>query len=398
VIAVLITALLVCALGYILFNWPVGVKYRRLPEDELRKYIAYLDQSTSDPASFVSERFQDHDIVLIGEAHKRKQDVDFVRSLIPMLYHKNHVTVIGWEFGASELQSEVDSLLTAEEYNEKWAISILRRSCYFWNYQEYLDFYRDIWHFNHSLPKDAEKIRFLQMGSVYNERLLQAPDKELRKKEMQRYLYDRKMFEIMEREVLLKGRKALWYSGLHHAFTRFQEPLPFFLEHFRQRRGGSFLYAKYPDRIYLIALHAPVFGRLFLLVNGLSNVYYPWGGVCDKIYDRRRTAFAFDVGASPLGTSEDNYSYYSLDHRGPILFRDFCDGYLFLYSFRETQPVHTIKAWIADASDSVEVFEMLSSDRIANVGTVPALLNLLEQDPVKMMRYINAVDTTGYTQ
>jgi hypothetical protein len=395
---ILLASVLVFALGYIVHNWPVGTKYKIIPEKTLRSYIASIESMDSDPANFVSERFAHHDIVLIGEAHKRKQDVDFVRSLIPALYRKNHVTVLGWEFGASALQSEVDSLLSAEKYDERWATSILRRSNFFWNYQEYRDFFRDIWEFNHSLPKDAERVRFLQLGSMYNERLLQSPDRDIRQKERDAFSYDKKMFEIMEREALQKGKKALWYSGLHHAFTRFREPLPFFLEHFRQRRGGNFLYAKYPTRIYLIALHAPVPERFGLLLGPFGRTYYPWEAVCDKVYDRRHAPYAFDVATSPLGACEDNYSYYSLDHHGPIQLKDFCDGYVVLNAFRETQPVHTITNWIADAGDSAEVFSKLSPDGLGKLGNVAALLHLFEEDPMKMMRYLNAVDTTGYAQ
>jgi len=116
------------------------------------------------------------------------------------------------------------------------------------------------------MPAGEEKIRFLQLGSDYNERLLRPPDRTVRETEARRFMYDKKMAEIIEREVLLKGKKALWYSGVHHAFTRYRQPGIFFIRMTgEKRRGGNILYDNYGDRVYLIALLAPAVSRWLLL-------------------------------------------------------------------------------------------------------------------------------------
>jgi hypothetical protein len=193
--------------GYAVLNWPAGAKYACVSPSELKTYLDYLDVHVSDPLPFVSQQFRTHDIVLIGEIHRRKQDVEFIKALIPYLYEHNGITIFAWQFGASDSQSEVNSLVNAPEFEEQKAIRLMRRWTYFWNYQEYLDIYHIIWKINNKIPPAREKIRFLQLGSDYIERKYDSPYRSVRKRERIRFAYPQKMVEIMEHEVLSKGKK-----------------------------------------------------------------------------------------------------------------------------------------------------------------------------------------------
>jgi len=128
----LILALLIFLLGaYGVFNTPFARKYKPLTDTDLTQFSEYLGTHTSDPREFVSEQFRTHDVVLIGEMHRRLQDVEFVKNIIPYVHERNHVTVIGWEFGASDFQGEVDSIVNAARFDEKKAICIMRRTNWF---------------------------------------------------------------------------------------------------------------------------------------------------------------------------------------------------------------------------------------------------------------------------
>ncbi|MEW6456725.1 MAG: ChaN family lipoprotein [Acidobacteriota bacterium] len=397
-----VIALLV--VSYIIYNTPFASKYKTLSGAELQVYLDYLDAHISDPLQFVSKKFERYDVVLVGEMHRRRQDVKFVKSLIPYLYEKNGVTVVGWEFGASDFQSEVDSLVNAAEFDEKKAISLMRRYSYFWNFQEYLDIYRVIWELNKKIPAGKEKIRFLQLGSDYNERKLRSPDPRVRMQENKRYFYDKKMADIIEREALLKGKKALWYSGLHHAFSKYRQPTFFFrFLSGEDRRGGNFLYDKYPDRLYLIVLHMPVMGRWALLAEVIPSgqkfflrFYYPFSSVIDKVYERHKRPFAFDTRISPFGVLEDNYSYYSFDYWGPIKLKDFCDGYIVPCSFKEAEPVSPIKDWVTTEAELEEVKERMTPDRAAQLKNIADFLKILEEDISRTVHSIHDVDRKGY--
>jgi hypothetical protein len=359
------TALLIVV--YILFNTHWGKKYRQVTEAELERYQDYLDAHVSDPLAFISQKFKAYDVVLLGEMHRRKQDVEFVKSLIPYLYGRNGVRIIAWEFGASDLQDEVDTLVNAPEFDEPKAIWILRTSKVYWNCQEYLDVFRVIWRLNRDLAPGRDRVRFLQLDYAVNERKLNSPDPDVRMEERKRRLErDRHMADITDKEVLQKGEKALWYSGLHHAFTKYRQPR-FFFQHRSgaRRRGGNFLYDQYPDRVYSVVLHMPVINRLGVLSELLPwlfsmKFYLPFGGVIDKVYGQRKQPFAFDTANSPFGELKDDYSYYSVDHWRGLRLRDFCDGYIVPCSFAEAEAVSPVPDWISseDAYEEVKATQM----------------------------------------
>ncbi len=378
---------LLLVVGYIIFNIPFGVNYKNVSNSELKAYIDYLDTHISDPLPFVSQKFKMHDIILIGEIHRRKQDVELVKSLIPYLYEKNGITIFAWQFGASDFQGEAEALVNAPEFDEQRAIRLMRRWTFFWNYQEYLDIYRIIWELNKKIPAGQEKIRFLQLGSDYIERKFHSSNKSLRMQERKRYIYNKKMAEIIEREVLLKGKKALWYSSIHHAFTRYRQPR-FFFRHRNgeKRRGGNFLYDKYPNSVYLIALHLPVVSRGSMFKADVmplpfpSKFYYPFGSVIDQVYYHRKQPFAFDIRSTPFGMLKDNYSYYSVDHWGGIQLMDFCDGYIVPCSFEEAEPVTAIESWITSQAELEEVKKTLLPSHAAQIQNISDFLKSLDVD------------------
>ena len=397
-LGIVVGILILLIVGYFVYNTPFKSKYRQLSDTELQEYVQHLDSTQSDPIEFVAAKFDDHDIVLIGEMHRRLQDVEFVKSLIPYVCRNKNVRVIGWEFGASTLQAQVDSIVTAPVFDERKAIAVMRRSEFYWNFQEYLDIFRVIWQTNRNLPASQEKIRFLQLGSEYIPRLLNSPDPEVRAKEAERFFYDRKMADIMEREVLAKGKKGLWYSGIHHAFTRYRQPRYFF--RFVSTRGGNFLFDKYPDRVYLVALHSPMSSRwaFFQDVRFLRSVLvpdealvYPFQRIFDQVYQKHGKPYAIDAHISPFGMLEDNYSYYSTDYWGPIRVKDYCDGYAVLCSFAEAQPVHPIKDWIRTKEELDEVRAILTLEMAERETTIPDFLRGLEEDVPKTIKYLHRV-------
>lgn len=394
---VIAAALLTVA--YVLFNTHWGKKYRRVKEAELRRYEDYLDDHISEPLPFVSQQFRTHDIVLIGEIHRRKQDVEFIRALIPYLYEHNGITYFAWQFGASDFQSEVDALVNAPEFDERKAIRLMRRWTYFWNYQEYLDIYRVIWRINDEIPPGREKIRFLQLGSDYIERKYGSPDRSVRKRERNRFAYNKKMAEIMEREVLSKGKKALWYSGIHHAFTMYRQPRFFFRQF---QRGGNVIYDRHPGRVYSISLHLPVPSRVsqfkeeVIRLPFATKYFYPFGGVIDKVYSQRKKSFAFDAHSSPFGKLEDDYSYYSVDRWRGLQLKDFCDGYIVLCSFEEAEPVTQIKNWIPSQVEFEEMKKTLLPVHASLTKSIPDFLESLNKSTQRIFRSAHDVDRKGF--
>ena len=135
---------------------PIG----EIPEDIKAELIGYLKTHWMIPEDYVLNKFKKYDIVFIGEHHFIKHAVEFIQDLIPLLY-KIGITHLGIEFGCYELQDQVDSLLTADTYDEDLARRLMFQWGSYWPYVEYLNLYRKAWELNKSLPKAAPKFRII---------------------------------------------------------------------------------------------------------------------------------------------------------------------------------------------------------------------------------------------
>jgi hypothetical protein len=71
--------------------------------DVIDKSIQYLSNNKMSPQEYIASKFAAKDIILLSEEHRVKENLELVKSLIPILY-KNGVYAIGMEFGASENQ------------------------------------------------------------------------------------------------------------------------------------------------------------------------------------------------------------------------------------------------------------------------------------------------------
>jgi uncharacterized iron-regulated protein len=104
----------------------------------------YLNTHWKSPEDYVIDKFSDHDIVIIGEVHGVKHDVELIHHLIPRLY-KNGIYNLGIEFGSYEYQNKVDELINGKVYDENLARWILFKNNPIWGYKEYMDIYREAW-------------------------------------------------------------------------------------------------------------------------------------------------------------------------------------------------------------------------------------------------------------
>jgi hypothetical protein len=400
IVAIFIAIIFLVLAGYVISNMPFASKYKDLSESELQLYLDYLNSSTSEPLEFVSEKFKQYDVVLIGETHYTLQSTIFLQKLIPYLYQHNGVRIIGWEFGSSSAQAEVDSLLTAPSFDRRKFIDIMRRAIYFWNLEEYLDVFHVVWEFNRQLPSGAEPIRFLQLGSEYVPRRLNSSDPEVRRKEAERFYWEKKFAEIIEREAIQKNEKALVWAGSHHTFTKYRQPRMFFQRRTgEKRRAGNFLYDKYPEKVYSIKLHFPAPHRWVVLTEILPSIgpdankmFYPFKGIIDQVYARYQKPLAFDTRQSPFGKIKDNYSYYSFDYFGGVQLQDFCDGYIMLCSFAEIKPVHPIEDWITSEKELNEIKNILPPEEAKRIKDIPSFLKQLEQRITGYMQMYHQVN------
>ncbi len=203
---------------------PVQKPLPVLPKAQQEELTQYLKQHWQSPEKYVVSKFQDHDIVFLGEAHRVRHDVQLVQGLIPLLYQAG-VRNLGIEFGCYDYQDKVDQLITADRYDEKLARWLMFEEETSWGYLEYEDLYRAAWKLNASLPAGTPKFRVVGLSykvrwDLEKENMSPAD----RQKVWPKGDSDTFMAGVIQREFVDKGQKALIYCGLHHAFTRYRLP------------------------------------------------------------------------------------------------------------------------------------------------------------------------------
>lgn len=328
---------------------PAGEKRppRSLPDDLQKTLTAYLEAHALPPEDYVASKFKDHDIVFLGEHHFVKHDAELVCGLIPVLY-RTGVTDLGIEFGCFELQAEADALVTAPEFDKARARRLMFRWGSYWPYVQYLDLYRAAWEVNRSLPPGAPRFRIV--GLDYRPRwdvLEQKMTPRLWRKVFFRGPRDRHMADVVLREFVNKGRKALIYAGQYHATTRFAFPVYNFklkrIVGFDAQTMGQLVYRKIRGRACNICLHYP-----WESIDGPGAFDYPVEGAVDALMKAVGPRPAgFDVAGSPFGDLSARKAVYA-QGKAKFAFKDFCDGYIFSKPFAEYEGCDVDPLFITD--------------------------------------------------
>jgi hypothetical protein len=312
----------------------------------------YLDAHYLSPEEYVISKFADHDVIILGEAHYHSHDPVFVQNLIPLV-HKNGVYTLAIEFARREDQSLIDSLLAGASYDGGLAQEIQFRQYVHFGFQEYVDIYKAAWTFNQGLGPEERPFRIVGLNN--------SPDwSHITKKE------DREDGSIMKKvwkgqteedwakvvlDLVAKGEKVLVYSGLHHAFSEYKQPIvnPETGEVWRLEEGrmGNHVFGAIGKRVLTIALHAPwhsqlgkahevyaADGHIDALMHELGSDYYPIG------FDIHGTPFAKLPGESSLYAQ--GYDSFGLE--------TLCDGYICVKPIPEYEGVTPILRFINESN------------------------------------------------
>lgn len=288
----------------------------------------YLNDNKISPQNYVLEKFTNADIILLAEDHRVKENLDFVGKLIPQLYKKGIYT-LGMEFGAYEDQYFLDSLVTAETYDENLARQLMFNYNSGWAFKEYVDIYKFAWEFNKTLKKNERKFKILNLSYKYNWTSFSGQ----RTPENMKLVFNNGntevfRFNIIENEILKKKEKILILTGDFHAFTKYKFPYydytsPNFVR-FDNNYFGNLIYNKYPTKVFSILLHKPFYNY----PNKTPLLISPANGKIEQIMNLlSNQPIGFDLNNSPLGQLSDS-SYYSMGYSNFKL-SDFYDGYIF---------------------------------------------------------------------
>ena len=298
----------------------------------LASLLQFADSHWRSPEDYVVSSFASHDLVFLGEFFKIRQNVLLVQGLIPRLYAAG-VRNLGIEYALSDDQKDIDALVTAPAWDEAKARAITFDWLVTWGYQEYIDLYKAAWQLNHGLPAGVRPFRVVGLNVRQYWEFLKSNkdlgDPQTVAKIFARGVPDAHMAEVIDREFLQKGEKALVYCGTQHIFTRYRSreyeknaadmKLP------ETRRAGNIIHEKIGARAFCISLHAPWPDKKQR--NGLA---YPAEGVIDALItalpaDKRNAGW--DTAGTPLGALPVRTGSYPEGAAGMTL-ADLFDGYI----------------------------------------------------------------------
>jgi hypothetical protein len=342
---------MVPVLTSLLFVSSAACQSRRSPEPldpalraELESYLVTHGKQT---APYVVGLFDSCDVVFLGEEHRIQHDVRLVQALLRPLYEAG-VRTMAIEFARREDQARVDSLLAAPEWDEALARSIQFDQFVEWGFQEYVDLHRAAWELNHSLPAGAPPFRILALNDSPDWSPVKTQE-DLASGEVMRQVWrgeGEHLWAMVILDAVAAGEKVLVYSGLHHAFTRYRQPVVMdgkFVRFDETLRMGNHVYNALGERTAMVVLHAPWRGP-----KGYNDEFvHPADGVIDMLMFVRKEGpypMAFDV-AGPLASLRVRDCVY---RHGYDDFRlgDFCDGWIYTKPISLYEGVTPIPGWI----------------------------------------------------
>lgn len=347
---------------------------------------SYLTANWQTPEDYIIGKFDRYDIVFVGELHRIRHDAELIQHLIPRL-HAAGIHNLGLEFARYADQADVDRLITAPTYDEALAREIQFKQFVAWGYQEYMDLYRVAWTLNQSLPATAPRFRIVALGPTAN---WPAARENMSEEELNRVVWggrspDEQMADVILKEFVDQGKKALIYSGTHHAFTVYRQPVYDFAAgrfiKFREHRMGNVIHDRIPDKVFNVMLHAPWPSK-----SRPEGLVIPMHGVIDRVMARfSDQRVGFDLHGMPLGALPDDRSLYSAGYEHFTL-STIADGYVFQRQLDDYEGV-TVDDQFITAANIEEAIRNIPNVRARRPMTPADMLNNMRRDADMRFRF-----------
>lgn len=307
-------------------------------QEKLNRLISYLKGNWVSPEKYIIDKFRNHDIIFLSEDHGVKHNLILAQTMIPLLY-KAGIYNFGMEFGASEDQTRLDSLVTAPKYDENIARKIMFNYNVGWAIKEYIDIYRTAWNLNATLSPAAKKFRIINLSYKFNWSSCDKKNLGIKTPETVRHIFHKGGTEeyrakIVKELIVDKNEKILILTGGLHAFTKYQQAeYDYYAEnfyHLLDRSFGNLVYKMVPNKTFTILLHYPFESKT------KANSLRPAQGLIDDVMQNfQDKRVGFDLTNTPLGDLRDT-SFFSIGHDNFKL-SDMADGYIYQNSFPDYQ-------------------------------------------------------------
>lgn len=345
---------------------------------ELKSYILENHQT---PEKYIISKFYDHDIVFVGERHRLRHDVKLIRDLIPLLY-ENGIYDLGIEFANFRQQGKIDSLIFAAEYDEDLARLIQFKQWPFWGYQDYIDIYKAAWKFNISLPEDARKFRVVGLNALMDWSYIWSEEDrnnpEIMKKAFPDGNGDKYMAKVILDEFVAKGDKALIYTGINHAYTRYHQPFQRDGKwKFVTNRMGNVVYNSIGNKCMTIFLHSPWWSK-----KSQGEYTFAVDTVIDKLMlylEPKYIRAGFNVIGTPFENLTGESSWWSNGYKNFTL-SDYCDGYIIQMPLHQYEGVSVAEGFFTEENRVAAASQSANPKTKDITRTVEELTHSIQRD------------------
>jgi hypothetical protein len=212
---------------------------------------------------------QGKQIVAIGERHQHKSFHALLGQVLSSKQTQEDIDIIVVEFGNSFYQDELDRYIKGEDISIDAIRAVWRNTALspntVWDSPVYERFFKTVRDINKTLQPER-RYRVIAGGKSIDWAIIQsAEDYEPYKASRSRHIY-----EVVEAEVLLKGKKALLIAGGFH-ITKISAEINRGGRSFRDETTGSLLELNYPNSTFFINVYSELASLGIAEINDIEN-------------------------------------------------------------------------------------------------------------------------------
>lgn len=306
--------LLIIILSFIFLS--ISGAYSQDKSAELVKnLVGFLNKNGKPPVDYILDKFKSYPIVAIGEMHEIENDLNLLIEVVKNKTFIDEVGVVVWEFGNSNYQKDIDKIINAENFDKQLISKMYKDHTHPWGwpFECYIDFYRAVWEINKS-RKNAIKVLLADIPIHWDE-IKTTEDYKNRAAKRDSYMAD-----ILENEIINKGKKALFYAGRNHTLKLLK------MKDGTYRETAVYLVnKKYPKKIFTTFIHhSNQYNEKNDETRRISD------GLFDYIFKKRNDEpIGFDLENNYFG-NQNQLNIDFITSPFPFHLSDLYDGYLFI--------------------------------------------------------------------
>lgn len=285
----------------------------------------HLNESGVKPTDYIVSKFQDHDVILLGEIHEIKEHCELVCALIEPL-HAAGIQILFSEFIPTRFNDQIKSIVEAEEFDRAAVVEIFRqRPSPLWGFKEYIDIVEAVWKFNRTLDGNQKKFSIVGLENDWSEaKLLEASRGDRFNMIMAR---EKHMTKIIRKHALEQNQKGLVHIGYAHTVRH-------------GVRVAAEIEKSHPGKIFQVACHHEMAepggpSRFTRLLEGAFK-------------QSQSGAIGFDVTNSSFAELVDTQAIGFKRLGSKATLQNFAEGYVFLKPVDQLTKVSWIDGFITE--------------------------------------------------